>query len=38
MAAINRPTPTLVFDAYTKAWVLRGILLLISKKIEDNHL
>lgn len=30
--------PTLVFDAYTKTRVLRGILLLISKKIEDNHL
>lgn len=31
-------TPTIMFDARTKAWVLRGILLLISKKIEDNHL
>lgn len=30
--------PTLEFDAYIKTWVLRGILLLISKKIEDNHL
>lgn len=38
MAVINRTTPTVVFDAYTKAWFLRGILLLISKKIEDNHL
>lgn len=28
------PTPTLVFDAYTKAWVLRGILLLISRKLK----
>lgn len=31
-------TPTLVLDEYIKTWVLRGILLLISKKIEDNHL
>lgn len=35
---LSMTMPTLVFDAYTKAWVLRGILLLISKKIEDNHL
>lgn len=35
---LSMTTPTLVFDAHTKAWVLRGILLLISKKIEDNHL
>jgi hypothetical protein len=35
---LSMTMPTLVFDAYTKAWVLRRILLLISKKIEDNHL
>lgn len=35
---LSMTMPTLEFDAYTKTRVLRGILLLISKKIEDNHL